>query len=176
MKETIDSEADWLFSRPVSRRSRQIGATGREVSAEVNKTFLPGTFLREVDSEMRRHYRHDSRTIGTHLRSRLVQFWLGIDRAVHYEVWIHERTAQMEIGLHFESTASRNRELYRRFEGELLAIQAALGGSIWLEEWEKGWSRIYETQELWPLDSARVASTADRLSEMITTFQPLLDD
>lgn len=176
MKETLNGETDILFNGLETKMPRQRdNVTRREHSGEVNKSFLPGTILREVESEMRRRYRDDSRKLSAHLRSRLVQFWFGADRAIHYEVWIHERTAQMELGLHFESTASRNRELYRRFDGELLSIQAVLGDSIWLEEWERGWSRIYETQPLWPLDSARVITTSDRLAEMITTFQPILD-
>jgi len=176
MKDSIDGEADVLFIGFETKLTGQIDAvTPQENMGDVNKSLLPGTFLREVDSDMRLRYQDDSRKFSTHLRSRLAQFWFGADRAIHYEVWIHERTAQIEIGLHFESTESRNRELYRRFDGELLSIQAVLGESIWVEKWERGWSRIYETQPLWPLDSVRVITTSDRLAEMITTFQPILD-
>jgi len=176
MKETLDGDHGILFHRHETKiPGERNDITGREYTGEVNKSFRPGTFLREVESDMRRRYQDDSRKLSTHLRSRLVQFWFGADRAIHYEVWIHERMAQMELGLHFESRASRNRVLYRRFDGELLSIQAALGDSIWLEEWERGWARIYETQPLWPLDSVRVITTVDRLAEMIATFQPILD-
>lgn len=176
MAETLDGEANILSSELETKMLRQgEHVVRRENSGEVNKSFLPGTFLREVERDMRRRYQDDSRKLSTHLRSRLVQFWFGADRAIHYEVWIHERLAQIEIGLHFESRVRRNRELYRLFDGELLSIQAVLGDSIWLEEWERGWSRIYETQPLWPLDSARIITTSDRLAEMIATFQPILD-
>ena len=176
MKKSVDSEAGIIINDPETKMPRRRDDVAQQDhSGEVNKSFLPGTFLREVDSEMRRRYPDHSRQLNTHLRSRLVQFWFGADRAIHYEVWIHERAAQMELGLHFESTASRNRELYRRFDGELLSIQAVLGDSIWVEEWERGWSRIYETQPLWPLDAARVITTSDRLVEMVATFQPILD-
>ena len=176
MKETVDGEADLFFGRLETKiPSQRDYPTRREQMGDVNKSLRPAMFLREVEGEMRRRYRDDGRKLSTHLRSRLAQFWFGADRTIHYEVWIHERTAQIELGLHFESTASRNRELYRRFDAELLSIQSILGDSIWVEEWERGWSRIYETQPLWPLDSARVITTSDRLAEMITTLQPILD-
>ncbi|MEO6457494.1 MAG: hypothetical protein ABIO92_04360 [Chloroflexia bacterium] len=176
MKETVDDEADTFFSGLETKMPRQKDdLTQSEHTGELNKSFRPGTFLRDVEADIRRRYGDASPKLSTHLRTRLVQFWFGADRAIHYEVWIHERLAQIEIGLHFESRVRRNRELYRRFDGELLSIQAVLGDSIWLEEWERGWSRIYETQLLWPLDSARVITTSDRLAEMIATFQPILD-
>ena len=176
MKEANEEEADLSVGNlePGLSGQRDV-VTRHERMGDVNKSLLPGTFLREVEGEMRRRYQADNQKLNTHLRSRLAQFWFGADRTVHYEVWIHERTMQIELGLHFESTAARNRELYRRFDAELLSIQAVLGDSVWVEEWERGWSRIYETQPLWPLDSARVITTSDRLAEMITTLQPILD-
>src|SRR5687768_6254016 len=118
----------------------------RETTGEINRSFLPGIFLRNLERGVMARYSNDTRHLCSHVRSRLVQFWFGADRAIHYEVWIHDRTAQMELGLHFESTPARNRELFRRFDAELLSIQAVLGPTIWLEEWDRGWSRIYETQ------------------------------
>ena len=176
MKETLDGEVDPFIGSPETKMLGQRNEpTRREHMGDINKSLHPGAFLRAVESEVRGRYPDDTHRLSTHLRSRLAQFWFGADRRIHYEVWVHERTTQVEIGLHFESTAARNRQLYRRFDAELLSIRAVLGDSIWVEEWDRGWSRIYETQPLWPLDSARVITTSDRLAEMITTFQPILD-
>jgi len=57
----------------------------------------------------------------------------------------------------------------------LLEIQEALGDSIWLEDWDRGWTRIYETQPLYPLDDARIMAVALRLVEIMDYLQPLLE-
>ncbi len=82
---------------------------------------------------------------------------------------------QLELGLHFEATAQRNEEMYRRFNRHILEIQHQLGETIWVEEWDRGWTRIYETQPLYPLDEARVYSIAGRLCEIIDCLQPILE-
>ena len=109
------------------------------------------------------------------MRSRLAQFWWGASSSVHYEVWLHERNLQLELGLHFEASASRNTEFYAAFSDHMLEIQHELGDSIWLEEWDKGWTRIYETQPLLPLDEARVYAVAGRLCEIVDCLQPILE-
>ena len=176
MKERIVGELDFTGPDIVSVASNTAHVRVKTGNAgAVNKSLLPGNFLRELERAVHERVGGGGAEFNSNLRSRIVQFWTGLDRAIHYEVWIHERTAQIELGLHFESTVRRNRELYWRFERELLAIHALLGSSIWLEEWDRGWSRIYETQPLWPLDSARVHTTADRIAEMVRIFQPILD-
>ncbi len=173
MKETFPAQTDGNISSLVAVTDR-LGKRESRIEP-VNRSLLPGIFLRELESAVLIRAGRDDTILNSNLRSRLVQFWFGGDRTIHYEVWIHGRTAQMELGLHFEAAQSRNRKLYQRFERELLSIHAALGSSIWLEGWERGWSRIYETQPLWPLDSARVATIADRMAEIIAMFQPILD-
>lgn len=146
-----------------------------KLTLDLNESLQPPAFLRAVEKDLCLRFAREGGAPKTHLRSRLVQFWFGGDRQIHYEVSVHERMAQIELGLHFEAAPARNHELYLRFERELIAIQASLGSSIWLEEWDRGWARIYETQPLWPLDAARVETIVDRMSSLIATFQPLLD-
>jgi hypothetical protein len=128
-----------------------------------------------VAREVTRHYASEAREPRAHVRSQLAQFWWGTSSSVHYEVWIHERNLQVELGLHFESSATRNRELHSAFGNHLLEIQQELGEAIWLEEWDRGWTRIYETQPLLPLDEARVYAIAGRLCEIIDCLQPILE-
>ncbi len=108
-----------------------------------------------------------------HIRQRLAKFWFGPDGTVHYELWLHERTARLELGLHFESGPQRNLALYHEFDKCLLEIQMRLGNSIWLEEWDRGWTRLYETLPMWPLDESRAESIAARLCEIIEVLQPI---
>lgn len=116
-----------------------------------------------------------SQQLNCRARSRLAQFWFGADSSVHYELWLHERTSQLELGLHFESSPQRNRELYLWFDRCLLEVQIELGHNIWLEEWDKGWTRLYETQSLWPLDEERVTDVAARLCILIEVLQPMYE-
>ena len=176
MKETLVSGSEYIAQEDeIDTLSIKSVVRTRTDADSPNDSFLPGVFLRQVDSAVRASVASRGARLNGNLRSRLAQFWFGNDRTIHYEVWIHERTAQIELGLHFEASESRNRELYRQFERELLAIQAILGSSVWLEQWDRGWSRIYETQPLWPLDSVRVQAITARLNEMIDVFQPILE-
>lgn len=111
----------------------------------------------------------------SHARSRLVKFWFGPDNSVHYEVSIHERAAQLEIGLHFEASPERNRSIYKELDRCILEIQSQLGSTVWLEEWDRGWARLYETQHLWPLDDARANEVAERLCDFIRVVQPVYE-
>ena len=79
------------------------------------------------------------------------------------------------MGLHMESEANVNRTIYRELDRCLLEIQAQLGTSMWLEEWDRGWARLYETQPLSPLDAARVEEVAARLCEIIQVLQPVYE-
>ncbi|MDQ3704418.1 MAG: hypothetical protein M3437_04190 [Chloroflexota bacterium] len=106
-------------------------------------------------------------------RGRLVKFWSGDDASVHYEVWVHEREARLEIGFHMEADAALNTALYREFDKCLLDLQVQLGAGVWLEPWDRGWVRLYETQPLWPLDRGRVYDTAERVVAFAKAVEPV---
>ncbi|MEO8284948.1 MAG: hypothetical protein ABI670_00735 [Chloroflexota bacterium] len=135
----------------------------------------PTTFVASVAREVKQHFLSLGNEPHSHVRGRLAQFWWGNVSTVHYELWLHERELQIEMGLHFEASVQRNKELYAAFSRRLLEIQHELGDSIWLEEWDRGWTRIYETQPLMPMDEARVYATAVRLCEIMKCLQPILD-
>ncbi|HYP41692.1 MAG TPA: hypothetical protein VEX13_15145 [Chloroflexia bacterium] len=145
------------------------------ISELANRGLKPSSFVSAVMHEVKRLTKTDSRQLNCNTRYRLAKFWYGRDDSIHYELWVHERTSQLELGLHFEAAPATNQKLYKRFDRCMLEIQARLGGSVWLEEWDKGWVRLYETQPLWPLDDARVASAAERLYEMLSVLQPMCD-
>lgn len=109
-------------------------------------------------------------------RGWLVQFWYGADPRVHYEVWVHGGRDLLELGLHCEADATHNEFLRRHLLRRLIELKATLGNAVEVEEWDKGWSRLYETHPLNPLDNARLEEFAGRVAQFIITVQPMLDE
>ncbi len=132
----------------------------------------PSAFTREVAAEVVRRLGTPS-PLNCEVRSRLVKFWYGPDASVHYELALHENSSQLEIGLHAESSPERNRAFYAAFDRCMVEIQKELGPQMWLEEWDRGWARLYETEPLWPLDTVRVATVAERVVEVISAIEPI---
>jgi hypothetical protein len=141
-----------------------------------NRGLRPTVFLSAMTAEIVREQQRRGHPVRAQPRGRLVKFWFGGDPSIHYEVWIHERAAKLELGPHFESSPDVNAALYRLFDGALLEIRAQLGDTLWLEEWDRGWTRIYETQPLWPLDNARAHAVAARMCELIGVLQPIYEE
>src|SRR5512140_520829 len=125
--------------------------------------LLPSTFIKYLVRTVEELHSGRPKRLHTQARGRLAQFWYGTNRTIHYEVWLHERTAQLEIGLHLEASPETNQALYREFDKHLVEIQAELGPAFWLEDWDHGWVRLYETQPLRPLDLDRVEDVAARV-------------
>jgi hypothetical protein len=144
-------------------------------------TLLPGArlrpsqFISRVGSEVIERLAASGLEFNVRARSRLVQFWCGDNASVHYEVWVHEREARLEIGFHLEADEAHNAAVYRELDRCLLDVQFQLAGSVWLEPWDKGWVRLYETQPLWPLDTVRVEDTAERMAALVGVVQPLYE-
>jgi hypothetical protein len=137
--------------------------------------LTPPAFLAAVALEIAAYFVQQGKPVRSRVRSRLAQFWWGSDSSVHYEIAVHERSGRIELGLHFESSATRNRSLYAGFDRYLLEIQNALGDGVWLEDWDKGWVRLYETQPLAPLDESRVYAVAGRFCEIMECLQPIYE-
>jgi hypothetical protein len=135
----------------------------------------PPAFLADVAREVAAYFVQHGKPVRNRVRSHLAQFWWGNDSTVHYEIAMHERTGRIELGLHLESSPTRNRSLYAGFDRYLLEIQNALGDGMWLEDWDKGWVRLYETHPLAPLDEARVYAMAGRFCEIMECLQPIYE-
>jgi hypothetical protein len=138
--------------------------------------LIPPAFLRRVLASLNQNPPLPERKLNSQSRGSLAKFWYGLDASIHYEIWVHARTLQLELGLHFESTAEYNQALYRAFDGCMLEIQGQLGASFWLEEWDRGWVRLYETHPLFPLDAYRADEIVDRMCEIISTLQPIYEE
>jgi hypothetical protein len=122
-----------------------------------------------------------------HLPPRLQQFrsahrsWLCQlyyrDPALHYEVWnLGERRGCLEIGLHFESRdRGVNTALLRGFSGRMVEVKAVLGPQWEAEQWDKGWTKVYETVPHEPFSPDLLERVARRLARAMTVLQPIWD-
>jgi hypothetical protein len=107
------------------------------------------------------------------VRGWLAQLSYG-DPRYHYEVWYHNRSQRLEVGLHLEADAATNARLLAYLDAELLPIKAALGLHAELEPWDRGWGRLYETLPAPLLDETLAERAAERLAAYIAVLQPLL--
>jgi hypothetical protein len=125
------------------------------------------------------------RLIGTHLATDLRRFRTGTgyslvkvfygNRDLHYEASHRARDGTIEIGLHFESDDLTNARLLGAFRMHERAIHHQLP-SARLEEWDRGWTRIWEPVVYERLDPALRDDIAARLARYITTLEPMLRD
>ena len=106
----------------------------------------------------------------------LVQLYYT-DPLLHYEVTnLGERRGLLEIGLHFESRNSRtNTALLEGFRNCLVEVKATLGPQWEAEQWDKGWTKIYETVPYEPFSDETLRAIAKRLATAITVLQPIWD-
>jgi hypothetical protein len=138
--------------------------------------LLPGPFLHRLPEAIRPQLPAafgPLHPLHMKVRGRLLQLWYGPDATIHYEIWIHERTQQLELGLHCEADAALNARLKRELSFCLFEIKHALGNGVELEEWDRGWTRLYETHPLYPLDEARLTEIGERAGLFVRTIQPI---
>lgn len=88
---------------------------------------------------------------------------------LHYEVWRRARLGTIELGLHFEADPLTNARLLAAFRARAKEIRTALG-EIAIEEWDKGWARVYESL---PLDTG-AERCAERLAEYVRVLEQIL--
>ena len=96
---------------------------------------------------------------------------------LHYEVWnLGERRGRLEIGLHFESRdRAENERLLAGFQARLFEIKTELGDSIEAEQWDKGWTKVYEVIPLETFTADYLERVASRLAQWIVVAQPIFD-
>src|SRR3954465_1654630 len=79
--------------------------------------------------------------------------WYG-NKDIHYEIWVRHRARVVELGLHFESDALTNARLLGAFRGRAREIARGLGPAARIEQWDKGWCRVWEPIALQDVDDA----------------------
>jgi hypothetical protein len=101
--------------------------------------------------------------------------WFG-NRTLHYEAWIRSRLGVIEIGLHFEADPLTNARLLAAFRARERTVLRTLGPDARVEEWDKGWTRIWEPIALARLDDEHLGLIAARLARYMTALEPILRD
>lgn len=106
-------------------------------------------------------------------RGRLMKVHFG-EPTFHYEAWHHAGAGRLEIGLHFEATASENQRAFDFFRSRMVEVKATLPRAE-LEPWDRGWSRLYETSPADRLDEDVLDRAAECMGAYVVTLQPLLE-
>jgi hypothetical protein len=110
-------------------------------------------------------------------RSWLCQFYYN-DANLHYEVWnLGQARGKLELGLHFESRNPEvNTALLEGFSRRMVEVKATLGPQWEAEQWDRGWTKVYETVPYEPFSDETLEAMAARLARAMTVLQPIWDD
>lgn len=106
------------------------------------------------------------------------QVYFGKDRHIHYEVSRANAICgrMLEVGLHFESRdKARNQFLLDTFRRYILELRETLGEGLVAEEWDRGWTKVYEAYPSEALTPDIQAFAAQRLAAVIAVMQPLYE-
>ena len=106
--------------------------------------------------------------------SYLVKIHYG-NRDLHYEASHRARLHTVEIGLHFEADDLTNARLLGAFRAHERKIRRKLP-SARFEEWDRGWTRIWEPVVYERFDGALRDDLAERLAAYISVLEPVLRD
>ena len=139
---------------------------------------------------MSRDFRPVFHTIPSRLRSELpgelrdfqwqattwmAKAWYG-NKALHYEIWVRYHVKVVELGLHFESDALTNARLLGAFRARAKQVTRALGGDARIEEWDKGWTRVWEPLPLENIEDGYSERIQSRFVDYVKTLEPILRD
>ncbi len=94
---------------------------------------------------------------------------------VHYEVCLTRKTERIEIGLHFEGPHDFSYRWAERVADHMMEVHAQLGPEWELEEWTASWTRLHTTIPYDPLSPALAEAIGERMAELITVCQPIID-
>lgn len=147
---------------------------GERVNAPILTCVDPRGLLRSLPDVVRPHVPMDIRDFRSNARWVIAQLYYG-NRDLHYEAWYRARLRTIEVGLHFEADDLTNARLLGAFRAQERATRRALPAAR-LEEWDKGWARIWEPIEVEAVDEALRDRVAKTLARYVTTLEPMLRD
>ena len=129
---------------------------------------MPGAVREQLPPRLRK-FKHAGRPW-------LVQLYYH-DPLLHYEVAnLGERRGLLEIGLHFESrNHAVNTALLDGFLQHMVEVKATLGPQWEAEQWDKGWTKVYETVPWEPFSTDTLAAISKRLAQAMGVLQPIWD-
>jgi hypothetical protein len=102
----------------------------------------------------------------------LAKLWFG-NHDLHYEITPRERARTIEIGLHFEADPLTNARLLAAFVANAKVVRRALANAR-LEQWDRGWCRVWEPLPYRSADAELARELASRLATYVTALEPIL--
>ena len=98
------------------------------------------------------------------------------NRLIHYEIWVRPRQHVVELGLHFEADGLTNARMLAAFRSRSKEVQRSLGRDARIEEWDRGWARVWEPISL-ELPGAEVREkVTDRFVAYVRALEPIVRD
>lgn len=132
-------------------------------------------YLRDLAGSLRRDLPRELVTFRWRAGHGQAKAWYG-NTDLHYEIWVRARLRVVELGLHFESDALTNARLLAAFRARAKEVKRGLGTDARVEEWDKGWARIWEPIPLELSDSELRERVRSRLGDYMRTLEPMLRD
>jgi hypothetical protein len=135
----------------------------------------PKTYLRAVDAAVREGIPNTLGEVHHQNRGWQAKWWYG-NPALHYESTPRVRQSTVEIGLHFEADELTNALLLAAFRAHAKPIARRLG-DVRIEEWDRGWARVWEPIGLTePLGTRNGTAVGKRIAAYVAVLEPILRD
>jgi len=135
----------------------------------------PRSFLRAIPKELPDRLPAELRAFHSTTGFGLAKVWYG-NRDLHYEVWVRPRLRTLELGLHFEADPLTNARLLAAFGAHERKLRRALGAGVRIEEWDRGWARVWEPITPMTLDAELLERVSARVAEYVRALEPILRD
>ena len=103
----------------------------------------------------------------------MAKAWFG-NRAIHYELWARYTAKVIELGLHFESDALTNARLLGAFRARAREVKRGLGVDARIEEWDKGWARVWEPFPIDEVDQPYADRIRTRFVDYVRVLEPIV--
>ena len=101
----------------------------------------------------------------------MAKAWYG-NRDIHYEIWVRASAKVVELGLHFEADGLTNARLLGAFRGRSREVKRGLGSDARIEEWDKGWARVWEP---FPFSTPDIEDRVHaRFCDYVRVLEPIL--
>ncbi len=134
-----------------------------------------GPFLRGLPATLREELPAALRDFRWTAYSFQAKAWYG-NADLHYEIWVRSRLHVVELGLHFEADDLTNARLLAAFTARARVVKRGLGKPARIEEWDRGWARVWEPISLELTDNELGERVGARLCDYMRVLEPILRD
>lgn len=129
--------------------------------------------FRAIPALMREELPVELRDFQWQATSWMAKAWYG-NKDLHYEIWVRAHAKVVELGLHFEADPLTNARLHGAFRARAKQVFRALGADARIEEWDKGWCRVWQPFALADVDDAYARTIKTRFVEYVRALEPIL--